>query len=332
MTDSQSQLRQQWFVLFLAFHSFLLLFPFSFLPMYLPLYSNGTLGQECHNFKKFKLLAFRIDSHCNIGILIYLTSKKKKTKHKMHTLNARIAIYCSISNYRKGITIVAALTVLFLIFTNQIHPPKNINLVQQKNQTITITPRDLLNHHDCLKPIPQPILGINDLNRILVMGMPKCGTSSLTHMFRKSLGYKKVSHWYCNDNKTIYCGTCMRTAVEDDNNIGILRACGNFRVFAQMDMAGLPNPSHKEAGSCIFPQIEYMDRLYRDSPNATWILPFRNTTDWLHSVMNWGPTHSKMGKRFERTCGWKEFSSENKTKAKQEEEVSQFICNHVKNL
>jgi hypothetical protein len=93
-----------------------------------------------------------------------------------------------------------------------------------------------------------------------------------------------------------------------------------------MDFAG------NEAGTCIFPQMDYMDRLYQDSPNATWILQFRNTTDWLRSVMNWGAPDSNMGMRFERTCGWKEFSSENKTKAKQEEEAAQFICNHVKNV
>jgi hypothetical protein len=130
----------------------------------------------------------------------------------------------NMSNYRKGLGIVAALTVLSLIFTEDLALLKKNpeSALQQKNETIALTPRDLLNHHDCLKPIPQPILGVNDLKRILVMGMPKCGTSSLTHMFRQSLGDKKVSHWNCNPKK--YCGRCMSEPVKKNDDIGILRA------------------------------------------------------------------------------------------------------------
>jgi hypothetical protein len=80
--------------------------------------------------------------------------------------------------------------------------------------------------------------------------------------------------------------------------------------------------------------MDYMDRLFQNSPNATWIMPFRNTIVWLRSVMNWwgNPNLGLLGTSFERTCGWKEFSSENKTKTIQEEEVVQFICNHGKNV
>ena len=221
-----------------------------------------------------------------------------------------------------------ALIVFLLTFTKEYTNLESAP--QQKNAERIITIRGLLIHYDCLKPFPQPILGVNDLKRILVMGMPKCGTSSLKYLFQKSLGPRlgpaQVSHWMCGSKK--HCGPCMHAAVAKNDDIGILKACGNFRVFTQMDFTEQMDGN----GTCIFPQMDYMDRLYQDSPNATWILPFRNTTDWLQSVMNWGTNETNLGIRFERKCGWTEFTSENKTKIKQEEEVVQFICNHVKNV
>ena len=230
---------------------------------------------------------------------------------------------------KQSLKIAAALIFVLSILTADFtRVDKLESASQQKNKTITLTPRDLLNRHDCLKPFSQPIVGVNDHKRILVMGMPKCGTTSLKYMFQKSLGKKKVSHWRCDakDEDEIFCGKCMRAAVKMNDDIGILRACGDFQVFAQMDWYG------KVTGTCIFPQMVYMDRLYQDSPNATWIMQFRNTTDWLRSVMNWGPPTLKLGMRFEKKCGWEEFSPVNKTKMKQEAEVAQFICNHVKSV
>ena len=82
--------------------------------------------------------------------------------------------------------------------------------------------------------------------------------------------------------------------------------------------------------TCILPQIEYLDRLYQDSPDAMWLLPFRNTSDWLRSVTKWG--NQKLGSlamRFASACGWKEFNIDNKNR---DNEVIQFICNHVRNV
>ena len=114
------------------------------------------------------------------------------------------------------------------------------------------------------------------------MGMPKFGSTSLEYLFSQSIGRGNVSHWECSGHG--YCGVCMRNIiVAESSETRVLEACGNFQFFAEMDYVD-------NKGTCIFPQIEYgyMDRLYQDSPDAMWLLPFRNTSDWLRSVSNWG--------------------------------------------
>ena len=98
---------------------------------------------------------------------------------------------------------------------------------------------------------------------------------------------------------------------------------GTNKVFAEMNDI--------DNGKCVFPQIHHMDRLYQDSPNATWIMPFRNTTDWLRSVTNWGKgtKRGSLAEKFDRVCGWSEFRPDN---ANREEDVARFVCNHVREV
>merc|ERR1711862_631043 len=85
-----------------------------------------------------------------------------------------------------------------------------------------------------------------------------------------------------------YCGTCIQKAI--DARLPPLSSCGNYIVYAQMDQAS--------KGDCIFPQIEFLDELYEESPNAIFILPFRNVSAWIKSVQKW---HG-MRKRFDNGC------------------------------
>ena len=188
-------------------------------------------------------------------------------------------------------------------------------------------------NHSCLSPIPDPILGANDFSRIINMGMPKAGTRSLTKIFDKSSNFNdSASHWTCTGNKG-YCGVCIKEkiiAARENNNStsdnmqqnNIFSSCGDHKVFGQMD--------YVMDGTCVFPQIDYLEELYQDAPNATWILPFSNTIDWLRSVTTCKSSNkAPMASRFVDICGWEEFHLRN---PKRQEDVDQFICNHVKSV
>ena len=109
---------------------------------------------------------------------------------------------------------------------------------------------------------------------------------------------------------------------DKDQKPGIFSSHGDHKLFAQID--------YVICVSCIFPQIDYLQEIYEDAPNATWILPFRNTTEWLRSVTKWKlSTAADMASRFVDLCGWKEFCLDN---PKRQEDVDQFICNHVKSV
>ena len=63
-------------------------------------------------------------------------------------------------------------------------------------------------NHSCLNPIPDPVLGANDFSRIINMGMPKAGSTSLTELFNTSSGFNhSASHWKCGEK--FFCGECI---------------------------------------------------------------------------------------------------------------------------
>ena len=66
---------------------------------------------------------------------------------------------------------------------------------------------------------------------ILIVGMPKTGTSTIHAFFERS-GYRS-SHFKCL-NRTIHCGLCIKVAIEEDKPP--LKTCGDYEVWAQMDV------------------------------------------------------------------------------------------------
>lgn len=108
---------------------------------------------------------------------------------------------------------------------------------------------------------------------ILSMGLPKTGTSAIHSFFERS-GYRS-SHYKCVNN--LLCGLCIRVAVEKGKPP--LQTCGNYEVWAQMDIENL--------GNCHFPQISNLEAIHREAPTATMILSLRNMTRWVRSVKNW---------------------------------------------
>jgi hypothetical protein len=59
----------------------------------------------------------------------------------------------------------------------------------------------------------------------------------------------------------------MKLAVQ--NGTLPLQSCGNFQAFMQMDR------------DTFFPQVELLDEIHEENPNATFILMFRNMSDWF---------------------------------------------------
>ena len=108
---------------------------------------------------------------------------------------------------------------------------------------------------------------------ILLVGMPKTGTSTI-HEFFKQSGYRS-SHYKCTND--LYCGLCIRVAVEQAKPA--LKTCGDYEVWAQMDFENL--------GNCHFPQITNLQALHQEAPNATMVLSLRNMTRWVRSVRHW---------------------------------------------
>ena len=123
------------------------------------------------------------------------------------------------------------------------------------------------------QPLPKPVL---------VVGMPKTGTSTVHAFFNKS-GYRS-SHFKCGK---YFCGLCFKVAVK--NSKPPLRSCGDFEVYAQMDI--------ENWNQCHFPQITNLDQLHEEAPNATFVLTKRNMTHWVTSVQNWGGGGRTMAQR-----------------------------------
>ncbi len=74
----------------------------------------------------------------------------------------------------------------------------------------------------CLKPQTTPVPGIHgiQMSRIINVGFPKCGSSSIHALFKKS-GFHS-SHWSCGGGRTrrttIYCGKCIHDQLKLKSN------------------------------------------------------------------------------------------------------------------
>mmetsp|Transcript_36229 Transcript_36229/g.66553 ORF Transcript_36229/g.66553 Transcript_36229/m.66553 type:complete len:279 (+) Transcript_36229:180-1016(+) len=124
-----------------------------------------------------------------------------------------------------------------------------------------------------VRPLPNPVV---------VLGMPKTGTSTIASFFRGA-GYN-TSHWVCG--KKGYCGKCMPDAVSLGHPP--LTSCGEYDVWAQMDLT-LP-----DKGLCHMPQVQYLQDIHDEAPMATFIMNTRNVTRWIKSMRGW----SSLDKRF----------------------------------
>lgn len=127
-------------------------------------------------------------------------------------------------------------------------------------------------------PLPKPIL---------VVGLPKAGTSTIHDFF--SANYSSV-HWKdyrcvsraAKLNQTVvhkcFVGACMLNAHRTSRPL--LQTCGSYDVWAQMDNVSPLAP-------CVFPQISLLEQLHKEAPNATLLFNRRQLNRWSSSVLRW---------------------------------------------
>lgn len=125
-------------------------------------------------------------------------------------------------------------------------------------------------------------------SKVFVVGLPKTGTTSLHEFFK--CGGLSSAHWKCGGDTR--CGECIEANVRHKRPP--LQDCGNFDVYAQMDVDADGNHS------CYFPQIDALHLLYKHYPRATYILNTRPFDHWNRSIHRWhGMYH-----RLRYKCHW----------------------------
>jgi hypothetical protein len=130
---------------------------------------------------------------------------------------------------------------------------------------------------------------------VVVVGMPKAGTTSLAAYFR--CGGLDVSHYECGDHAK--CGACIERAFEHRAR-DVLGACGSYAAWAQMDFEGAPNTKGAEGldgakDRCFFPQVEALEEIASAHPSATFVLNRREDyADWVRSVDDWGDMRARL--------------------------------------
>ena len=126
---------------------------------------------------------------------------------------------------------------------------------------------------------------------IVMLGLGKSGTQT-TYDFFKCAGWRS-SHWICKTpRKEEYCATCImrwlsktmpsagRNDPRHDYAAALREECGNYTVFAQIDMT----TSH----TCVVPQVSFLHTLLARLPNACFVMTYRSEASWIASMARWG--------------------------------------------
>ncbi|KAL3785265.1 hypothetical protein HJC23_002720 [Cyclotella cryptica] len=199
---------------------------------------------------------------------------------------------------------------------------------------LTWPPTPIYNENEHNSSIPNDSCFMARSNRIVTsrhrhingpfinVGMPKMGSTSLHKYF--CCGNYTSSHWECGKGKGL-CADCMKDAVLTGSLP--LKSCGNFQSFMQMDR------------DVFFPQIELLDQIHQESPNATFILMFRGMNDWFRSLYHWKASNisrhtfrDSRGKSFSERLTNANITGLPPGKGSNEREMSEFFCQHVNHI
>lgn len=133
---------------------------------------------------------------------------------------------------------------------------------------------------------------------IMVLGLPKAGTSSIFAYFHCMGFYSQ--HWYCcgpqhhaqQDDMPAYISDCMVSNLQD--RLPILDGCGEYDVYTELNGPRRKTPADQAFRAAdgtigyrprlFLPQHFHLEELHAYAPNATWILNVRPINDWVHSV------------------------------------------------
>lgn len=129
---------------------------------------------------------------------------------------------------------------------------------------------------------------------ILVVGLPKAGTSTLFEFFRCKQKSWKCQHWYCcgqqdhaNKGGPYLMSDCMLHNLE--LNFPILDGCGDYDVYTELNGPRRDTDTGKLLDSkrpkIFLPQHYHLPDLHAFAPDATWILNIRPIEEWVHSVL-----------------------------------------------
>lgn len=167
-----------------------------------------------------------------------------------------------------------------------------------ENIKITSLPPHVVNHH-IVNMNGRQQLGQGE--KIILVGMPKSGTTTVSSFFRESNRYS-VCDFQCplpddtaimgnqtNTNTNYrrqYIGKCMARAKAQ--NLPLIKTCGDYAMYGQLDY---PMPQNKK---CQLPQITLLQDFHTEHPDATFILNLRNASHWTSSVHRWRGMHRRL--------------------------------------
>lgn len=140
---------------------------------------------------------------------------------------------------------------------------------------------------------------------VFVVGMPKCGTTSLEHALESSPRYGSVhcyapKPWGPNPPDRFVGHLMTEAAARGLPPLSLLPPWVN--AVTQMDCWWLEDSEESAEGTARpapkrrrayghFPQISLLEALDSAYPGAKFILNVRDSRRWLHSVKNYGPLH-----------------------------------------
>ena len=122
---------------------------------------------------------------------------------------------------------------------------------------------------------------------ILVVGLPKSGTSSLK-VYLECGGYR-TSHNRCPGATPVDGSDSCGVKIKDNIASGrpAMQDTGDYDAYTQIDvwepLQHNMRSKYKDLW-CWIPQIEALDELHKSNPYATWILNTRNASHWVSSL------------------------------------------------